>query len=92
LRGYVVLSRRRCKDAHSLAESGGGIIDLLNKRLRDRLKEIEILNIFADVCEVRSAPNSEVPATGRAHLSQAVAAMHSLKRPLLHRDLKVSED
>ena len=33
--------------------SGGGIIDLLNKRLRDRLKEIEILNIFTDVCEVR---------------------------------------
>lgn len=32
--------------------SGGGIIDLLNKRLRDRLKEIEILNIFTDVCEV----------------------------------------
>jgi AP2-associated kinase len=24
----------------------------LNKRLRDRLKEIEILNIFTDVCEV----------------------------------------
>ncbi|WVQ71712.1 hypothetical protein IAR50_001253 [Cryptococcus sp. DSM 104548] len=50
--------------------SGGGIIDLLNKRLRDRLKEIEILNIFTDVCE-------------------AVAAMHALKRPLLHRDLKI---
>lgn len=49
---------------------GGGIIDLLNKRLRDRLKEIEILNIFADVCE-------------------AVAAMHAMGRPLLHRDLKV---
>jgi len=31
---------------------GGGIIDLLNKRLRDRLKEAEILNIFTDVCEV----------------------------------------
>ena len=31
---------------------GGGIIDLLNKRLRDRLREIEILNIFTDVCEV----------------------------------------
>lgn len=33
-------------------ELGGGIIDLLNKRLRDRLKEAEILNIFTDVCEV----------------------------------------
>lgn len=50
--------------------SGGGIIDLLNKRLRDRLKEIEILNIFTDVAE-------------------AVAAMHALSRPLLHRDLKI---
>ncbi|GMK58710.1 hypothetical protein CspeluHIS016_0601520 [Cutaneotrichosporon spelunceum] len=50
--------------------SGGGIIDLLNKRLRDRLKEIEILNIFTDVCE-------------------AVAAMHAMNRPLLHRDLKI---
>ncbi|KAK8869726.1 hypothetical protein IAR55_000294 [Kwoniella newhampshirensis] len=50
--------------------SGGGIIDLLNRRLRDRLKEIEILNIFTDVCE-------------------AVAAMHALKQPLLHRDLKI---
>ncbi|WWC69349.1 uncharacterized protein I206_103287 [Kwoniella pini CBS 10737] len=50
--------------------SGGGIIDLLNKRLRDRLKEIEILNIFTDVCE-------------------AVAAMHHLSKPLLHRDLKI---
>lgn len=44
---------------------------MLNKRLRDRLKEQEILSIFADVCE-------------------AVAYMHSLPRPLLHRDLKVS--
>lgn len=50
---------------------GGGIIDLLNKRLRDRLREEEILSIFVDVCE-------------------AVAEMHSLERPLLHRDLKVS--
>ncbi|WVQ98884.1 hypothetical protein IAU59_006015 [Kwoniella sp. CBS 9459] len=50
--------------------AGGGIIDLLNKRLRDRLKEIEILNIFTDVCE-------------------AVAAMHHLPQPLLHRDLKI---
>lgn len=50
---------------------GGGIIDLLNKRLRNRLKEVEILHIFVDVCE-------------------AVAFMHHLPQPLLHRDLKVS--
>lgn len=37
---------------HVTDHSGGGIIDLLNKRLRDRLKEIEILNIFTDVCDV----------------------------------------
>lgn len=36
----------------SADKPGGGIIDLLNKRLRDRLKEAEILNIFTDVCEV----------------------------------------
>lgn len=52
--------------------AGGGIIDLLNKRLRDRLKEAEILSIFVDVCE-------------------AVAFMHSLPKPLLHRDLKVRQ-
>lgn len=66
----------RCPDGREVCSSlrlpyiGGGIIDLLNKRLRDRLKEAEILSIFADVCE-------------------AVAYMHSLPKPLLHRDLKV---
>ncbi|KDN50812.1 hypothetical protein K437DRAFT_59823 [Tilletiaria anomala UBC 951] len=29
---------------------GGGIIDLMNARLRDRLREHEILKIFSDVC------------------------------------------
>lgn len=62
------------------ANVGGGIIDLLNKRLRDRLKEIEILNIFTDVCEVCATKDE---------LIQAVAAMHALKHPLLHRDLKI---
>ncbi|KAF8588909.1 hypothetical protein K439DRAFT_1531058 [Ramaria rubella] len=50
--------------------SGGGIIDMMNRRLRERLTEAEILQIFVDVCE-------------------AVALMHNLKPPLLHRDLKV---
>ncbi|KAI0783138.1 hypothetical protein C8Q75DRAFT_737106 [Abortiporus biennis] len=49
---------------------GGGIIDMMNRRLRERLTEPEILTIFVDVCE-------------------GLAAMHSLKPPLLHRDLKV---
>lgn len=43
---------------------------MMNRRLRERLTEAEILTIFADVCE-------------------GVAAMHNLKPPLLHRDLKV---
>jgi AP2-associated kinase len=50
--------------------SGGGIIDMMNRRLRERLTEAEILTIFVDVCE-------------------GLAAMHALKPPLLHRDLKV---
>ncbi|CCL98156.1 uncharacterized protein FIBRA_00150 [Fibroporia radiculosa] len=50
--------------------SGGGIIDMMNRRLRERLTEPEILTIFCDVCE-------------------GLAAMHALKPPLLHRDLKV---
>ncbi|KAM6498640.1 hypothetical protein JOM56_006588 [Amanita muscaria] len=49
---------------------GGGIIDMMNRRLRERLTEAEILQIFVDVCE-------------------AVAYMHNLRPPLLHRDLKV---
>ncbi|KAF8625185.1 hypothetical protein AX15_005494 [Amanita polypyramis BW_CC] len=49
---------------------GGGIIDMMNRRLRERLTETEILQIFVDVCE-------------------AVACMHNLRPPLLHRDLKV---
>ncbi|KAL5519560.1 AKL1 [Sanghuangporus vaninii] len=49
---------------------GGGIIDMMNRRLRERLTEAEILQIFVDVCE-------------------GVAAMHNLRPPLLHRDLKV---
>ena len=31
--------------------SGGGIIDMMNRRLRERLTEAEILTIFVDVCE-----------------------------------------
>ncbi|THG95473.1 hypothetical protein EW026_g6189 [Hermanssonia centrifuga] len=49
---------------------GGGIIDMMNRRLRERLTEPEILTIFVDVCE-------------------GLGAMHALKPPLLHRDLKV---
>ncbi|PIL31318.1 transporter [Ganoderma sinense ZZ0214-1] len=49
---------------------GGGIIDMMNRRLRERLTEAEILTIFVEVCE-------------------GLAAMHALKPPILHRDLKV---
>lgn len=31
--------------------SGGGIIDLMNAHLRDRLSEDQVLHIFADVCQ-----------------------------------------
>jgi AP2-associated kinase len=31
---------------------GGGIIDMMNRRLRERLTESEILTIFVNVCEV----------------------------------------
>ena len=54
----------------SILVIGGGIIDMMNRRLRERLTEAEILQIFVDVCE-------------------AVAYMHNLRPPLLHRDLKV---
>ena len=30
--------------------SGGGIIDFMNTRLRDRLREPEVLKIFGDIC------------------------------------------
>lgn len=30
--------------------AGGGIIDMMNARLRDRLREDEVLKIFGDVC------------------------------------------
>ncbi|CAO1636473.1 unnamed protein product [Sympodiomycopsis kandeliae] len=35
--------------------NGGGLLDLLNARLRNRLTEVEVLNIFADVCKGVSA-------------------------------------
>lgn len=31
---------------------GGGVIDLMNRRLQQRLTEPEVLKIFGDVCEV----------------------------------------
>lgn len=31
---------------------GGGVIDLMNRRLQQRLTEPEILKIFSNVCEV----------------------------------------
>lgn len=48
----------------------GGLIDLMNSRLKTRLTEPEIWTIFNSACE-------------------AVAQMHALQPPLLHRDLKI---
>lgn len=46
--------------------SGGGIIDMMNRRLRERLTEAEILQIFVDVCEgVAYMHNSRPPLLHR---------------------------
>lgn len=60
---------------------------MMNRRLRERLTEAEILQIFVDVCEVRDFWN------GLRLVSQiqALACMHNLKPPLLHRDLKARQ-
>ncbi|KAF8832005.1 hypothetical protein HHX47_DHR1000927 [Lentinula edodes] len=45
---------------------GGGIIDMMNRRLRERLTESEILQIFVDVCEgVAYMHNSRPPLLHR---------------------------
>ncbi|KAF8971667.1 hypothetical protein BDZ97DRAFT_1136609 [Flammula alnicola] len=45
---------------------GGGIIDMMNRRLRERLTEVEILQIFVDVCEgVAYMHNSRPPLLHR---------------------------
>ncbi|KZV96962.1 hypothetical protein EXIGLDRAFT_670609 [Exidia glandulosa HHB12029] len=41
---------------------GGGIIDMMNRRLRERLTEAEILQIFVDVCEGVACMHSRQPA------------------------------
>ncbi|KAG1721255.1 serine/threonine-protein kinase ppk30 [Suillus occidentalis] len=41
---------------------GGGTIDMMNRRLRERLTEAEILQIFVDVCECVAAMHNLRPA------------------------------
>ncbi|KAJ2927672.1 hypothetical protein H1R20_g9412, partial [Candolleomyces eurysporus] len=41
---------------------GGGIIDMMNRRLRERLTEAEILQIFVDVCEGVAFMHNSRPA------------------------------
>ncbi|CAE6534419.1 unnamed protein product [Rhizoctonia solani] len=41
---------------------GGGIIDMMNRRLRERLTEKDILQIFVDVCEAVACMHSLQPA------------------------------
>ncbi|KAJ7762320.1 hypothetical protein DFH07DRAFT_1059540 [Mycena maculata] len=41
---------------------GGGIIDMMNRRLRERLTEAEILQIFVDVCEGVAYMHNSRPA------------------------------
>jgi tRNA A-37 threonylcarbamoyl transferase component Bud32 len=45
-----------------LLRVGGGIIDMMNRRLRERLTEAEILTIFVDVCEGVAAMHNLKPA------------------------------
>lgn len=45
-----------------LTRTGGGIIDMMNRRLRERLTEGEILQIFVDVCEGLAAMHNLQPA------------------------------
>ena len=44
--------------------NGGGLLDLLNARLRNRLTEIEVFTIFADICKGVAAMHQ----IGRAHV------------------------
>lgn len=44
-------NRRAQADVESF--TGGGIIDMMNTRLQNRLTETEILKIFSDTVEVR---------------------------------------
>ncbi|KAG9076047.1 hypothetical protein FRC06_009743, partial [Ceratobasidium sp. 370] len=41
---------------------GGGIIDMMNRRLRERLTEKDILQIFVDVCEAVACMHALQPA------------------------------
>jgi serine/threonine protein kinase len=71
--------------------TGGGIIDMMNTRLQNRLTEGEILKIFSDVVEVCCRPVRAhvLPRWPWSYRSQAVAHMHYQDPPLIHRDLKV---
>lgn len=40
---------------------GGGIIDMMNRRLRERLTEAEILQVFVDICEAVAFMHSRKP-------------------------------
>ncbi|KAF5366947.1 hypothetical protein D9757_010839 [Collybiopsis confluens] len=62
---------------------GGGIIDMMNRRLRERLTEAEILQIFVDVCEgVAYMHNSRPPLLHRdlkvENILQASATLFKL--------------
>ncbi|GJJ13173.1 hypothetical protein Clacol_007424 [Clathrus columnatus] len=41
--------------------AGGGMIDMMNRRLRERLTEAEILRIFTDVCEGVAVMHNQNP-------------------------------
>ena len=49
------------RDLRPEPSTGGGIIDMMNRRLRERLTESEILQIFVDVCEGVAAMHNLQP-------------------------------
>lgn len=71
--------------------TGGGIIDLLNKRLRDRLQEIEILNIFTDICEVGVARSTLRSALTVNRLSRLCTRCHGRSYIVISRQVTFEE-
>lgn len=71
--------------------SGGEVVDLMNKRIDNRMTETEILAIFADVCEVRPQTCCKRTPTNIlvTNIVKAILWMHSCNPVIIHRDLKV---
>ena len=64
-----------------IAVAGGGIIDMMNTRLQNRMTESEILKIFSDVVEVRIDPLdlavADGDSTGGRTYALSISSSHS---------------